>query len=345
MKLLKTLSIIPIAALVASCAQPNMSVKTDLVSKTQTQAPTNFVVYPDDRPSIPDGQALWAKLSADKDPAAAKMNCAACHGATGSGGSASVNLGDAREAARTKPVELYKFLAFGDPKSGHEPLLHHMSSREVWSLAMYARSLAIKPLEQKELDYIQPIFGANCAVCHGTKGDGDGPLARNLEPLPANFQTFRRFYDRTDEVLFDHIANGIKWEGMPNFLGKQALAGDKKTIFKFDHANINKLVLYVRNFHISNQPTIPVKTAEQDMNVPGLTGASTTGGGRQAEPKPTPDATSTAAPTGGTPATTTESSGSAEVSGMQKPEAPASGKPASAAGETSPQEPKGGSGK
>ena len=63
--------------------------------------------------------------------------------------------------------------------------------------------------------------------------------------MPANFQNFARFYDRSDFTLWDHIANGIKWEGMPNFLGKE----DKAKNIKFDQAYIWKLVDYVRHFH------------------------------------------------------------------------------------------------
>lgn len=235
------LLVLPAALMLASCSQSPMVVdKKDMVSTQQTTVPKNFVVYPDDRPSIPDGAMVWKA-----------QNCAQCHGDDG-GKDPVAKLNDPRAMARHKPVETYKFLAFGDEKSHHPALLQQRSVRDVWNLVFYSRSLATPALTDKDLEAILPVFGANCAVCHGTKGDGDGPLARNLEPMPANFQTFRRFYDRDDDTLFDHIANGIKWEGMPNFLGKE----DRKKNVKFDHAYIHKLVQYIRNFHVSNQPTI-----------------------------------------------------------------------------------------
>lgn len=244
MKFTKILPVLPIIVLLASCGQTEIKLPAEeqkMVGEAQTQAPVDFVQFPDDRPSIPDGKLVWEK-----------MNCAECHGADGSSADNPVHLNDAAWMSEKKPVELYKFVTYGGVNRQHTALQTKLTNREIWDLVFYTRSLAVKPLTQAELDEILPVFGANCAVCHGTKGDGDGPLARNLEPWPANFQTFRRFYDRTDNTLLDHIANGIKWEGMPNFLGKE----DRKKNVKFDHAYIKKLVQFVRNFHVSNEATI-----------------------------------------------------------------------------------------
>ena len=108
---------------------------------------------------------------------------------------------------------------------------------------------------------VDAVFGSNCAVCHGKKGYGDGPLAHNLERIPANFQDFKRFYDRTDSTLWDHIANGIKWEGMPNFLGKE----DKAKNIKFDEAYIWQLVDYVRHFHETTEKTLPSEAGKEKL--------------------------------------------------------------------------------
>lgn len=243
MKLAKILPLLPIIGLLCSCSQPEVKVPDaqKMLKEELTAAPVDFVVYPDDRPSVPDGKFVWES--------AEKGNCASCHGATGAGGNGPA-LNDPAAMAQKKPVEQYKFITFG--KDPHHKMQDKLTNREIWNLVFYTRSLATPPLTTAEMDAVSPVFGANCAVCHGTKGDGDGPLARNLEPWPANFQTFSRFYDRSDNTLFDHIANGIKWEGMPNFLGKE----DKKKNVKFDHAYIKKLVQYVRNFHVSNEPTM-----------------------------------------------------------------------------------------
>lgn len=254
MKTKTLLAILFTSTLLAGCSQPPVKLSgsgVDLAERSATATPKDVVVYPDDRPSIPDGKVVWEK-----------QNCASCHGADGSGGSAGVKLNDYLFMSQQKPVDVYRTIFAGGDKN-HPTYADKLSNREIWSVAVYARSLGCPPLVQAELEQIDPVFGSNCAVCHGTKGDGDGPLARNLEPWPANFQKFPRFYDRTDAVLFDHIANGIKWEGMPNFLGKK----DSKKTFngkpvEFDEPFIRKLVAYVRKFHISNEPTIRTASAE-----------------------------------------------------------------------------------
>lgn len=233
-------------------------------------------IYPDAVPSVADGSVYWKQ-----------NNCASCHGEAGKGGSASVDLTNAEWMRARKPNDQYMVIAFGKGKeyktptltetahgAAHEPTepsrtFEHeayaskLSRRQIWDLVFYARSLAVPVLLKADYDKLKVIFGANCAICHGTRGAGDGPLNKGLvlQPAPANFNQFDRFYDRTDEMLWDHIANGIKWEGMPNFLGKK----DKD--FKFNAENIWMLVQFVRNFH--EDPNFALeKPATDDPNAP-----------------------------------------------------------------------------
>lgn len=302
MKLTNILPLLPVICLLSSCAQPEIGVPQSdqqLISTKQTEAPKNFVVYPDDRPSIPDGKLVYDK-----------QNCASCHGATGAGGSGPA-LNDKLKEAQVKPVDMYKALTYGEQDYHH--MQGKLSNRDTWNLVFYTRSLACPALTQAQVDEILPVFGSNCAVCHGTKGDGDGPLARNLEPNPANFQTMRRFYDRTDDTLFDHIANGIKWEGMPNFLGKE----DKKKNVKFDHEYIRKLVAFIRNFHVSNEPTNPALVAATANNAPAgapATGNSAAPAGENKQPAAESKSETTAAP-----AATGEGDKSKPAEGETKP--------------------------
>jgi mono/diheme cytochrome c family protein len=269
---------VPLIISLSGCAnQVTLSGKDEtLASRSVTQA-EDVVVFPDDNPSIPDGKRVWDK-----------MNCAECHGGgggvqnTAANGDASKdanktdaamqtqptrapgerqvvtsgftsNLSDQKAAWKIKPLDQYLFLAYGDPKAPKHPILkEQLSRREIWDLVFYSRSLAMPFLTDEKWAELDPVFGANCAVCHGKRGHGDGPLARNMEPVPANFHQYPRFYDRTDEQIWEHIAYGIKWEGMPNFLGKT----DKTKNVKFDEAYIRQLTNYVRSFHSSNVATL-----------------------------------------------------------------------------------------
>jgi mono/diheme cytochrome c family protein len=239
-----SLLVLILPLMLAACGQ--VVVKNDSLIKENVTAGSQEVVYPDAAPSVPDGQLVWEK-----------SNCASCHGYAGQGvsGKSSISLADKTYMNRQKPVDQYKILAFGDSKlpANHPILAKVASRREIWNLVFYVRSLARPAMEPAKVMEVDAVFGSNCAVCHGKKGSGDGPLSHNLEPIPANFQDFKRFYDRTDATLWDHIANGIKWEGMPNFLGKE----DKAKNIKFDDAYIWQLVDYVRHFHETTEKTLP----------------------------------------------------------------------------------------
>jgi len=241
----------------SACTQQEVSLKgtEDQLAKPSTTSGQHQVIYPDDSPSVPDGKQAWQQ-----------MNCAVCHADTGKGvkGNCSLNLADKAYMRTQKPVDQFEFISFGRPGLNHHPVVSNkLSRRQIWDLVFYVRSLADPLLSDAQIADMDSVFGSNCAVCHGKKGYGDGPLGRNLEPQPANFRNFARFYDRTDDVLYDHIANGIKWEGMPNFLGKE----DKAKNVKFDQEYIWKLVQFVRHFHETNQPTL-AQTLTQSQSKP-----------------------------------------------------------------------------
>ena len=232
----------------SACSGPQVIKGTDNgLIKENVTADTKEVVYPDASPSVPDGKVVWQK-----------MNCAVCHGMDGKGisGKSSINLADNYHMVKAAPVDQYKFLVFGKPGIDHPSVNRKISRRDAWNLVFYVRSLSRPPATPEQVMAVDAAFGSNCAVCHGKKGYGDGPIGRNLEPMPANFQNFRRFYDRSDYILFDHIANGIKWEGMPNFLGKE----DKAKNVKFDQDYIWKLVDYVRHFQETTESSATPST-------------------------------------------------------------------------------------
>lgn len=261
------LVVLPAVTLVTGCGN-QVTVKGDdsqLVSKDVTKGGRE-AIYPDDKPSEPDGKVVYEKLS-----------CAECHGTGGKGvsGKSTVDLTSPEYGHKQKPIDQYMFLAFGKDGVKHPTTLADISSQKTWNLVYYIRSLSAPLLSAEEYSKVTAVYGANCAVCHGPKGYGDGPLNKYnvLEPNPANFQNYKRFYDRTDDILWDHIANGIKWEGMPNFLGKE----DKAKEIKFDEAYIWKLVAYVRAFHSTNKqiaeanigsPTVgaPIDNTKKDAN-------------------------------------------------------------------------------
>ncbi len=264
---------IPLAVSMTACnSQVDLATNAEKLASRETTMGKDVVLFPDAVPSTADGAVYWKQGS-----------CAECHGADGKGvsGKTTVDLTNVEWMRRRKPLDQFKLISFGQgdevetPNTSalgtteenelesagrpvrhqtHEPYLEKLTKRQRWDVIFYSRSLASPLLSAEERLAMKAVFGANCAVCHGSRGAGDGNLNKGLvlQPAPANFTQFDRFYDRTDDQIWDHIANGIKWEGMPNFLGKQD-RGNKVT---FDADYIWKLVQYVRNFHEDSAPVL-----------------------------------------------------------------------------------------
>lgn len=54
-----------------------------------------------------------------------------------------------------------------------------------------------------------------CRLCHGAKGNGNGSLARRLDPPPRNFTCAEVMSDLPDGQLFWVIQNGSRGTAMP----------------------------------------------------------------------------------------------------------------------------------
>jgi putative copper export protein/mono/diheme cytochrome c family protein len=59
------------------------------------------------------------------------------------------------------------------------------------------------------------VFAEHCASCHGARGRGDGPAAKNLAPPPSDL-TAEHIYGHSDGDLFWWIGHGIG-DAMPGF--------------------------------------------------------------------------------------------------------------------------------
>ncbi len=61
------------------------------------------------------------------------------------------------------------------------------------------------------------LFQINCASCHGPKGQGDGPRARELNPPPRNYHTEKFKFGALPSEVFNTITNGSPGTSMPSF--------------------------------------------------------------------------------------------------------------------------------
>ena len=61
------------------------------------------------------------------------------------------------------------------------------------------------------------VYRTNCAGCHGSLGRGDGPLAKGLEPKPANLADASVLSDQSPLDYFRRISIGVVGTAMPAF--------------------------------------------------------------------------------------------------------------------------------
>ena len=189
--------------------------------------------YPSYQPSILKGEGIY------------KANCASCHGATPQGN---------KDALRKATVEKnFEYICGGDGTSAtaNHKFAGKLDQAQRWYALMFyiAKILGYYELNSEELASMDALFGGNCAVCHGTRGQGDGNLHKSLVPPPANFTMSKRLFTRSDEKLFNEITHGIPWTAMPAW--KNRLDFDKQV--QFDDEMIWKLVRYVRQFGFSQE--------------------------------------------------------------------------------------------
>ena len=57
----------------------------------------------------------------------------------------------------------------------------------------------------------KPIYNAQCVICHGKAGNGDGPVGKSLNPRPRAFSAGKL---ATDDKLFNVIRRGGKANGL-----------------------------------------------------------------------------------------------------------------------------------
>ncbi len=66
-----------------------------------------------------------------------------------------------------------------------------------------------------EYDQGKKLYSNKCQICHGVKGDGNGPAGAALSPKPADFTSPNFWQKETDQKITETIKNGHGM--MPSF--------------------------------------------------------------------------------------------------------------------------------
>lgn len=80
------------------------------------------------------------------------------------------------------------------------------------------------------------LYATQCSTCHGVKGDGDGALAKNLDPEPIAFSDHDRAQSRSVMALYQVISQGVSGTSMVSFA---ALPEDDRWALAFYIGNLS----------------------------------------------------------------------------------------------------------
>ena len=113
-----------------------------------------------------------------------------------------VILNFARQAA---PADWYLMVSNGNLQKFMPPF-NSLSVPERWDVIAYAYTLSTTP---EEVARGEELYNANCASCHGERGESDGPDAGSLSVSPVNFTNQEFMGTRSAADLFLSITDGL----------------------------------------------------------------------------------------------------------------------------------------
>ena len=185
-------------------------------------------------PSVQRGRAVY------------QANCALCHGNQGQGvAAAAANMNvpprDLRSPQATRELTRERMIASvteGRPGTAMAPFGDRLPKQDIEAVVDYIRASLMLPATPgisgmhahgSGGDPAQPLPGglkgdaakggafyrANCATCHGVKGDGQGPRAYFIRPKPRDFTAAASRASLNRAALFEAVANGRVGTEMP----------------------------------------------------------------------------------------------------------------------------------
>jgi len=98
-----------------------------------------------------------------------------------------------------------------------DPKLVAELARRAAGLLLTAYPVPVAPRKLPEIRLGQTLYQAQCASCHGAAGNGDGPLAPNLDPKPIAFTDHERASTRSLMALYQVVSQGVPGTSMPAF--------------------------------------------------------------------------------------------------------------------------------
>jgi DMSO reductase family type II enzyme heme b subunit len=130
-----------------------------------------------------------------------QTSCRPCHGSVGNGDGPYAHVSelratDLRRAGKAAAPDAVRYRRIRDGAAGLSedrwnsamPAFgDDLEPRQIWGLVLLLEELAKPMTGFAPTTDVSEVYASRCAVCHGSKGAGDGPLAAELRPRPRNF--------------------------------------------------------------------------------------------------------------------------------------------------------------
>jgi mono/diheme cytochrome c family protein len=168
-------------------------------------------------------------------------NCAGCHGDDGRGN------GVAGQALLPKPTNLtaarfsdgfLRQTLWNGVRGAPMPSWRKLPLRDLSAVAAYVQSLHStansSTVVPESLARGNALYEKNCLSCHGSTGDGKGPVAATLAPPPSNFKMIQPDFDYIRKVLSDGIPGTAMpvWKDQLSESDIAALAGYVRSLYE-----------------------------------------------------------------------------------------------------------------
>jgi len=108
-------------------------------------------------------------------------------------------------------------------------------AEQMRDVLLHAYSVTVAPRQAPDLAKGAKLYEAQCAGCHGMDGHGNGPLAKGLTPVPADFHAHARQEQRSVYALFNAISLGVQHTAMQGYA--TSLGEDERWALAFHVAN------------------------------------------------------------------------------------------------------------
>ncbi|HEU4705205.1 MAG TPA: cytochrome c, partial [Sphingomicrobium sp.] len=90
-------------------------------------------------------------------------------------------------------------------------------ARGLASALLAAYPVPLAPAEAPDVERGARLYADNCASCHGSRGDADGPIAKAMDPPPIAFTDRARAGERSPFALYQVIDQGLEGTAMASF--------------------------------------------------------------------------------------------------------------------------------